>query len=156
LFSDVAPSKTTTFHAVARDIANKPEAAAAEAAAWEVMGKSTLVERYSDIIRAMHFAAPIQRIDENALLREKLGAALGALFQSMQPQMPDVELNSRAEATLGADATIFRLENKSSDERKRVRVSIASNLFPRDSFPFEIDETENLTAVVGSKLPPIN
>jgi hypothetical protein len=137
-----------------RDGRNKPQAAAAETAAWEGKENRTIAHRYSDIIRAMRFAAPIVRIDENDLLREKLGAVLGALFQTMEPQMPDIELNGRAQAVLGAEATIFRLENKSNHGRKRVRVSVASDLFRRDLFPFEIEETENLTAVIRSKLPP--
>jgi hypothetical protein len=141
------------LHVATADDAGKPEAAAAEVASWLASDKISVVLRYSDVVRAMRYAAPAQKVDENDLLREKLGAALGALFQSMQLDMSDDELNSRAQTTLGADASIFQFANVSNGQIKRLRVTMSSPLFKRDSLPFEISEVDNLTAAIREKLP---
>lgn len=135
------------------DPLGKPDAAAREIEGWQgKLTKHDLENRYSDLVRAMRHAAPLPKIDENYLLREKLGAILGSVFQSMRADMSDAELNARAASTLGPDAAIFKLENISDQERKRLRVSIASSLFARSTFPFELTELDNLTAVIQAKL----
>jgi len=130
----------------------KPDAAAREIEGWQGQTKEDLEARYVEPIRAMRHAAPLPKIDENYLLREKLGAILGAVFQSMRTDMTDAEINARALSTLGPDAAIFKLENISEPSRKRLRVSMASMLFPRPTFPFDLSEHDNLTAVIGTKL----
>ncbi|WHO21375.1 AAA family ATPase [Agrobacterium tumefaciens] len=135
-------------------VIKKPEAAAREIEGWQGnLAKLDLETRYADLVRAMRFAAPLPKIDENYLLREKLGAILGSVFQSMRIDMSETELNARASAILGPDADIFKLMNASKEKQKRLKVDIASSLFRRDTFPFEISEQDNLTAVIREKLP---
>ncbi|MCA2370855.1 AAA family ATPase [Agrobacterium genomosp. 3 str. CIP 111-78] len=144
------------YASMQNDGVKKPEAAAREIEGWQdSAAKLDLESRYADLIRAMRFAAPLPKIDENYLLREKLGAILGSVFQSMRVDMSDTELNSRASAILGPDADIFKLMNISRENQKRLKVDIASSLFRRSTFPFEISEKDNLTAIIMEKLPSV-
>ena len=131
----------------------KPEAAALEAASFDDVPPSDLTVRFADVIRAIRAAAPIRPIDENALLRERLGGAIGATFQFVQAETPSAEINGRARAAQ-PDFDIFELENCSTATELRVRVKMNSRLFPRDTLPFEISINENPARVIMTKLPP--
>lgn len=135
------------------DLRAKPQAAAAEVACWTDGSLPALQARYADVVRAMHCAAPVKCIDENRLLRMKLAAAVGALFQVMQTDTPDDDLNSQALSTIGSDASIFKFENKSAPGTRRLRINLSSTLFKSSAFPFEVGEGDNLTALVRDKLP---
>lgn len=132
----------------------KPEAAALEAASFDDYSVHELEARYSDVIRAIRAAAPLRPVDENALLRERLGGALGATFQFMETDTPSAELNGRARAAQ-PDFDIFELENCSIPSEHRVRVHMNSQLFPRETLPFDISINENPAPVIMSKLPPL-
>ena len=132
---------------------SKPEIAASIAGAFEEAATPELEERYADVLSAVRFIAPNQIVDEDILLRPKLSAVLGAVFQSMTCDTLDPALNSIARATIGSDASIFELENRSSKDRKAVRVSIRSPLFARKTFPFEIGIDENINGAVPRVLP---
>jgi energy-coupling factor transporter ATP-binding protein EcfA2 len=136
--------------------ASKPEAAAEEAATFDSASTSELETDYADILRAIRSAAGTRPVDENELLREKLGAAIGAMFQSLEQSTTDAELNGRARATFGTSMDIFYFENCSSSGQRKLRVTIKSPLFQRESFPFEIGENENANQVIREKLPVIS
>ena len=134
---------------------SKIEAAALEAESFEDASFCKLKTNYSDIVRAIKAAAPIQPVDENLFLRERLGGVLGAIFQFMETGTPSSELNSRARSS-HAEVSIFNLENCSSLDELKVRVSINSPLFQRDTFPFEVSINENLTKVIRAKLTALS
>jgi hypothetical protein len=136
----------------------KPEAAAAEMEALSSLPIELIRERYDDVVRAIQIAAPLKPPDENALLRAQLGGLLGTAMLIVQPGMSDDELNSRAAMNVGTEAPVFRLSNLSSGGNTRIRrieVSITSPLFARDGFPFQIADTDNLTATIEQKLPSV-
>lgn len=130
----------------------KPDLAAHEAAMFETTDPANLGDRYKDLVAALVYIAPNQRIDEDLLLRPKLGAVLTSVFLGMERDSSDIELNAIALATIGSDAEVFRLSNRSEKDLK-IAVEIASPLFQRDTFPFEIGRNENPTLVVPEKLP---
>lgn len=132
---------------------SKPDAAALEAASFSSINAGILRERYHEAIAAMTYAGQITVVDENTMLRERLGAILGAAFQTLSESTTNEALNARARVILGEDATIFELENASTPENLRLRVNLTSTLFVRSTFPFEISATENPTAVVAARLP---
>jgi hypothetical protein len=131
---------------------SKPGTAAEEAASFETRNKEEIIRNYEDIVVALSHIAPNQRIDEDRLLRPKLGAALAAAFLGMKSDSSNEQLNIIANATIGADAEVFKLINCSTDDL-RIKVDIASPLFHRDTFPFEIARDDNPNIIVPSKLP---
>lgn len=131
----------------------KPSAAEDEVACWGEMNKQDLQCCYSDIIRAMKYAAPLINIDENYLIREKLGAIIGGALQSMHVSMSDQDINARSYNTLGAIASMFHLENISSNGIKRLKINIVSPLFSRPNFPIEISENQNPAEIINNALP---
>jgi len=133
----------------------KPELAADEAAQFEASGFGDLKQDYKDIITALSYIAPNHYVDEDQLLRPKLSAVLAAAFQSMKHESSNEQLNALARATIGTDAEVFELFNGSTKDDLRIKVQIASPLFQRDAFPFEISNGENLNIVVPNKLPGI-
>jgi predicted ATPase len=130
----------------------KPQGAADVAARFDTTSLQELECRYKIVLGAVHFIAPSKRVDEDLLLRPKLSAALGAVFQTMELDTPDSKLNGAARAVIGVDAGLFELKNVSNTQ-KRVNVEIRSPLFKRPTFPFEISVDENPNSVVPKKLP---
>lgn len=133
---------------------SKPELAAEEAATFDARGAEDLDRNYADVVAALSHIAPNQRVDEDQLLRPKLGALLTAALLGMSHESSDAQLNTLAKTTIGSDAEVFKLRNRSKDDL-RIEVQIASPLFPRDTFPFEVGRDDNPTTVVPSKLPGI-
>ena len=131
---------------------SKPDLAAEEAAGFEEATASELQRDFADIVSALLHIAPNQRVDEDMLLRPKLGAVLSAAFLGMNAAMPDETLNALAKNTIGTDAEVFKLTNV-SDIGLRINVDIASPLFKRDAFPFDIGREDNPNIVVPRHLP---
>lgn len=134
---------------------SKPDRAAAVAAMFDSAGASELERDYADVLAALNHVAPNHSIDEDLLLRPKLGAALSAAFLTMTEISTDEQLNATARATIGSHAGVFNLSNCSDSKSLRIKVDITSMLFKRATFPFEIGVEENLNAVVFRKLPGI-
>lgn len=130
----------------------KPDLAADEAAGFESRGVQSLKQDYADIVAALVHIAPSQCVDEDKLLRPKLGAILAAAFLSTDSINSDEQLNMIARDTIGTYSDIFRLSN-CVNGGTRIKVEIASVLFQRDSFPFELDRSDNLNIIVPNKLP---
>ncbi|AVT17483.1 ATP-dependent endonuclease [Paracidovorax avenae] len=132
---------------------SKPDRAAAVAAKFGSSELGELKHNYADVLAALELVAPNHRVDEDILLRPRLGAALSAAFLSMTATSTNDQLNAIARATIGLYAGIFNLKNCSDDNTLRIKVDIASPLFKRESFPFNVGADENVNAVVLKKLP---
>ena len=134
---------------------SKPDLAAEEAIDFDASIVSDLNRDYADVVAALLYIAPNQRIDEDKLLKLKLAAVLSPVLLSMDHKTSDSELNATAKATIGVDAEIFKLSNRSKDGLPRIEVGIASPLFQRDTFPFEVGRDDNPNVVVPTKLPGV-
>jgi len=133
----------------------KPDRAAIVAAGFDAREADELVAQYADVRAALRHAAPNQLVDEDQLLRMKLGAILTPVLLGMKTDSSDAQLNALARNTIGTDAEVFKLANKSTPQQLRIEVDIASPLFERGTFPFEISPSENPTAIVPVVLPGI-
>jgi hypothetical protein len=133
----------------------KPELALREASSFAGKGAEELKKCYADIVCALEHIAPSQMVDEDLLLRPKLGAVLGAAFHGMNATTTDAQLNGIAAVTLGSDAEIFKLANCSNEGDLRLEVQITSKLFQRDTFPFTISRADNANLIIPAKLPGV-
>jgi hypothetical protein len=140
------------YYTVGASERGKPDLAAQEAATFETTDRAILHDRYADLVAPLVHIAPNQRVDEDLLLRPKLGALLTSAFLGMTRDSSDEQLNAIAMTTIGSDAEVFRLSNRSKDDL-RIAVEMVSPLFQRDRFPFEIGREDNPTLVVPEKLP---
>ena len=134
----------------------KPDRAANEAAGFDAKEASELVLQYADVYSALRHAAPNQLVDEDQLLRLKLGAILTPVLLSMKADSSDAQLNALAKNTIGTDADVFRISNKSEPNQLKIEVDIASPLFKRNTFPFTITPSDNPTIIVPKVLPGIS
>lgn len=132
---------------------NKPDRAAAVAAEFASAESSDLQHRYADVLDALKRVAPNHRVDEDLLLRPKLGAALSAAFATMTETSTDEQLNAIARATIGSHSAVFNLSNCSEKNFLKIKVEVASPLFKRETFPFEVSVDENVNGVVRKVLP---
>lgn len=133
----------------------KPDRAALEAAGFDAKEIHELEACYKDLLAALLHAAPNQLIDEDHLLRMKLGAILTPVILGMRFNTSDQQLDAIARSTIGADATVFKLTNKSTEQQLQIGVNIASPLFERATFPFDICPSDNPNVVVPRVLPGI-
>ncbi len=135
------------------DAQSKPDAAALEAAEFPLTEHGQLEATYQEAIQALKHAGQISQIDENLMLRERLGAILGAAFQTVSVGTSDENLNARARSIIGDDATLFELKNISTEQQLAIRVTLRSPLFTRSTFPFDISATENANQILEARLP---
>lgn len=145
-----------SYYASPPDPGAKVEAAAAEAMLF--IGKSALAleAAYPEGLRVLRLAAQRPKVDENTMLRERLGALIGATFQTLETSTDNVSIGARAADVLGAYASIFEVKNASTETEKRLSIAIRSPLFQRDGFPFEISINDNLSGVLSQRLPATN
>lgn len=144
------------YDATGMQDSGKPDRAAVEAAAFDAKEADELAAQYADVRVALQHAAPSQLVDENQLLRMKLGAILTPVLLGMKADSADADLDALARNTIGPDAEVFKLANKSTLQQLRIEVDIASPLFERDNFPIEISSSDNPTAIVPMVLPSIS
>ena len=131
---------------------SKPEAAAEEAASLVDAKDSELAYRYADVIRALANAAPGRPISEDALLRPILAAAIASLMQVIEPETSEKQIAVHVQNLLASDAEIFEFTNLTVPGNRRLRVSVRSPIFPRASFPFEVQEGDNLGPLLRTHL----
>lgn len=144
------------YYGVTEEIGTgKPDRAALEAAGFEARETHELAACYDDIYAALHYAAPNQLVDEDHLLRMKLGAILTPVMLGMTFNSSDQQLDIIARSTIGIDATVFKLTNKSTEQHLKFEVDILSPLFERAAFPFEISPSDNPITIVPRVLPGI-
>jgi hypothetical protein len=141
------------YYRISTSSHGKPEHASAEAAGFDASDVKNLKRDYESIVSALSHIAPNQRVDEDQLLRPKLGAVLVSTFLSMDRHSSDGQLNALARRTIGADAEVFKLINRSTDEDLRIEVQMASPLFQRSIFPFETGRDDNPNVIVPRNLP---
>jgi hypothetical protein len=131
----------------------KPEAAATEATQFADFSTEQLTQRYADILRPIWHVAPVQKVDEDALLRTKLAAGIASAFQFARPDTTAIQFKTNLTSTIKADAELFEFQSIPNAEPVRLVVAMRSPIFERPSFPFEISFDENLNQIVKKRLP---
>lgn len=135
------------------DINQKPSAAADESESFISEEVGALEKRYDDVLDAVRFIAPAKGVDDNLLIRPKLGAAITAVFMSMKKSTSSAELTAMARGVIGSSAEVFSFENVSKDDQFKLRIGISSPLFQRDNFPIEVSRGQNINDVLPLLLP---
>ena len=133
--------------------AGKPARASAEAARLAALTPAQLADEYPELVRALRSAAPGRNIDESVILRAKLAAALGAIFQSMEDDSTDAQIEAMAISVLPAIEGLFTFHNATSANQPAVRVELRSDIFNLTGFPLTVARKDNLSEAVGQIQP---
>lgn len=133
--------------------AGKPARASAEADRFAALTPTQLAAEYPELVRALHCTAPGRNIDESILLRAKLAAALGAIFQSMEHDSTDAQIEAMVISVLPAVKGLFTFHNATSANQPAVRVQLCSNIFNLTGFPLTVARKDNLSEAVGQIRP---
>ncbi|WP_024350486.1 ATP-dependent nuclease [Aurantimonas coralicida] len=133
--------------------AGKPARASAEAERLAALPPAQIATAYPELVRALRYAAPGRSIDESVLLRGKLAAALGAIFQAMEINSTDVQIEGMAISVLPAIKGLFTFRNATSDDQPAVRVELLSEIFNLTGFPLTVARNDNLNDAVGKIQP---
>lgn len=141
------------YYADGSNGAGKPARASAEADRIAELTPAELSAQYPELIRALRCAAPGRDIDESILLRGKLAAALGAIFQSMDLRSTDAEVEAIAISVLPAIEGLFAFYNASTGSDPAVRVELRSEIFDLIGFPLIVARKDNLNEAVGKIQP---
>ncbi|WP_367348056.1 ATP-dependent nuclease [Sphingobium yanoikuyae] len=131
----------------------KPARASLEADRLSALTPTKLAEEYPELIRALRCAAPGRDIDESVILRGKLAAALGAIFQSMELGSTDAQIEAIAISVLPNIEGLFSFHNALSVDEPTVRVELCSKIFNLTGFPLTVSRKDNLNEVVGQIRP---
>lgn len=141
------------YYADASSGAGKPARASTEADRLAALTPEQLAAEYPELVEALRHAAPGRDIDESVLLRGKLAAALGAIFQSMEPGSTDTQIEAMAISILPAIEGLFTFHNATSDNHPAVRVELHSKIFKLTGFPLTVARKENLNDAVSQIKP---
>ena len=133
--------------------AGKPARASAEAERLAALPPAQIANAYPELVRALRYAAPGRGIDESVLLRGKLAAALGAIFQAMEIGSTDVQIEGMAMSVLPAIKGLFTFQNATSGDQPTVRVELLSEIFNLTGFPLMVARNDNLNDAVGKIRP---
>ena len=141
------------YYADTSNGAAKPARASTEADRLAVLTYTQLVAEYPELVHALRFTAPGRDIDESVILRVKLAAALGAIFQSMEPGSTDAQIEAMAISVLPAIEGLFTFHNATSGNKPAVCVELRSKIFNLTGFPLTVSRTDNLNDAVGQIQP---
>jgi hypothetical protein len=129
--------------------AGKPARASTEANRLASLTPAQLAAQYPELVRALRLAAPGRNLDESVLLRAKLAAALGAIFQSMEPGSTNAQIEALAISVIPTIKGLFNFHNATSVDQPAVRVELRSKIFNLTGFPLTVARKENLNEAVG-------
>lgn len=141
------------YYADTSNGAGKPARASTEADRLAVLTSTQLAAEYPELVRALRCAAPGRNIDESVLLRGKLAAALGAIFQSMEPGSTNAQIEAMAISVLPAIQGLFNFHNATTANEPAVRVELRSKIFNLTGFPLTVARKDNLNEAVGQIQP---
>lgn len=141
------------YYADTSNGAGKPARASIEADRLVGLTSTQLEDVYPELVRALRCAAPGHNIDESVLLRVKLAAALGAIFQSMEPRSTDAQIEAMAISVLPAIKGLFTFHNATSANQAAVCVELRSKIFNLTGFPLTVSRKDNLNEAVGQIQP---
>jgi len=141
------------YYADASSSAGKPARANTEADRLAMLTPDQLAAEYPELVRSLHSAAPGRNIDESVLLRVKLAAALGAIFQSMEPNSADTQIEAIATSVLPAIEGLFTFHNATNVKDLAVRVELRSKIFNLTGFPLTVARKDNLNEAVSQIEP---
>jgi len=136
--------------------AGKPARASTEADRLAALTPVQLSAEYPELVRALRCASPGRNIDESVLLRARLAAALGAIFQSMEPGSTDEQIEAMAISVLPAIKGLFNFHNATNATNANepaVRVELRSKIFNLTGFPLTVARKNNLNDAVGQIQP---
>ena len=141
------------YYADASSGAGKPARASSEANRLTALTSAQLTTDYPELVCALRYAAPGRNIDESVLLRAKLAAALGAIFQSMEPGSTNSQIEAMAISVLPTIDGLFTFHNATSANMPAVRVELRSSIFKLSGFPLTVARKDNLNEAVGQIQP---
>lgn len=141
------------YYADTSSDAGKPARASTEANRLAALTPAQIATEYPELVRALRCAAPGRNIDESVILRGKLGAALGAIFQSLEPTSTDAQIEAMAISVLPAIEGLFSFHNATTHDHLAVRVDLRSKIFNLTGFPLTVARKDNLNDMVGQIQP---
>lgn len=141
------------YYADTSNSVGKPARASAEAVRLATLPTAQFTTEYPELVRALRCAAPGRCIDESVLLRGKLAAALGAIFQSMKIDSTDAQIEGMAVSVLPAIKGLFTFRNATSGDQPTVCVELLSEIFNLTGFPLKVARDDNLNDAVGEIRP---
>jgi len=109
-----------------------------EAEALSAIDTAAIRRGYTDIIRALDYAANSPDIDEAAAIRRLLVAVVAVVMDGFDQSSTDIQLNSIARQILGDAASLFELRNVSKPgEEPVLQVNLVSKVLDASGFPAE-------------------
>ena len=141
------------YYADSSSGAGKTARASAEAARLAALTPADLADEYPELVRALRSAARGRNVDESVLLRAKLAAALGAIFQSMEHGSTDAQIEAMAISVLPTIEGLFTFHNATNASQLAVRVELRSTIFSLTGFPLIVARNDNLSEAVRQIQP---
>lgn len=131
---------------------NKLQSAIEEVQHILTLPKEVCFENYSDIVRALQFAASTEEIDERKIIADYLLAVISPAIVTMDSEKTDSELQSNAKRIVGEISSIFKLSKVERNGSILIRVELNSNIIDAQGFPIDFPLDRNPIEIVKNSL----
>ena len=139
----VAPN--TTFN-------GKPSAAALEVSHLEEKSDVQICEQFTDLVRALKFAAIDKTVDESFAVKKELLSELALVLGILHDEGTEKELFSNIKQAKGSAESLFDYKIINENHRLGVEISLKSEIIDVSGFPFKAFAGDNVNQIVNTNV----
>lgn len=138
-----------------RSVEAKPVEAADEGECLEDEDTQAIEMRYSDVLRALRFAAATQPVDEVAALRDMVLAVAAPALAGLTKETTQEELDLLARRLLGDKATLLQMSVDAQGGTPELVIGLKSRILDATRFPVRLEKGCNPVWEVNRQLSRI-
>ncbi len=130
----------------------KPSAAALEISGLENKTNEEIYEQYSDLARALMFAALDKPVDESFAVKKELLTELALVIGILDKVSTEGDILSIIKQAKGSAQSLFGYKIIHGNDCNGVEVSLRSQIIDVDGFPFKAFVNDNVNQVVNANV----
>jgi len=132
---------------------DKVSRAKSEANALLRKAKTTVEKQYSDVARALRYAADTPVIDESSAIRDLLLRIAPSVLEEFDATTSEIELSAIAGRYIREQGRLFKFTNVSPERTEpTIQVDILSPILDVTGFPFELPKSCDVRQEIRKKI----
>lgn len=130
----------------------KPSAAAEEVSALDDKTEEQICNQFSDIIRALNFAALDKTVDESFAVKKELLSELALVLGVLDKVSTEKELISHIKQSKGNSESLFSYTIINENNRLGVEITLNSEIIDVSGFPFKAYVGDNVNQAIDTNI----